>query len=475
MNEPRWLDEAPLPTSEDDYSNVVALPNMAGGEPAQGLEDAIAVAFTGKYRDAMRYDHDAGAWYQWVQTRWLKLKVPVAFQFAREIGREQARLRKAGFKSAVAAGAERFARADPAHRCTSDIWDQDPMLLGTPKGTIDLRNAKLRPASPADNITKLTGCEPSTKTAARWLEFLSEATGGDEEMIGYLQRVCGYCLTGLTSEHALFFVHGPGGNGKSVFLTVLQHVLGDYAKTAAMETFTASKFSSHPTDLASLQGARGVFASETEEGRSWAEARIKALTGGDKVSARFMRQDFFEYTPQFKLVIVGNHAPKLHNVDEAMRRRFHIIPFKIKPAKVDPMLVEKLKEEAPQILGWMIKGCLAWQSDGLRRPAAVVAATDDYFANQDVFGQWLDARCRCEPDNLHLFTSTKALFRDWSKFAEEAGERPGDLKTFSPNLEKRGFTRERPRLAGDRIWGFRGIELFGNANGGPSEPATDRD
>jgi len=462
----RLLDDAPPPPpgaviDDDMPSNVVNLPNMAGGEPAHGLEDAIAVAFTNKYRDQLRFDHDANAWYQWTQTRWLKLKVPVAFQFAREIGRNQAREQKSAFKASTAGGAERFARADPAHRCTADIWDRDPMLLGTPKGTIDLRNAKLRIASPADNITKLTGCDPSSKSPTRWLEFLSDATGGDEETIGYLQRVCGYCLTGLVSEHALFFIYGPGGNGKSVFLNVLKHVLGDYAATAAMETFVSQKYSGHPTELAMLQGARGVFASETEEGRAWAEARIKALTGGDPITARFMRQDFFTFQPQFKLLIVGNHQPALNNVDDAMRRRFHIIPFTRKPERPDPMLEEKLKEEAPQILGWMIRGCIEWQREGLQKPAAVDAATDKYFTEQDVFSQFLDERCRVEADNSYLFTPTQKLFKAWTAFAAEVGARAGDLKSFTPRLEQQRLNRGRVRVGGGNPQsGFYGIQLI---------------
>ena len=146
-------------------------------------------------------------------------------------------------------------------------------------------------------------------------------------MMRFLQQIVGYCLTGDTREHALFFIYGPGGNGKSVFLNTVSAIIGDYATTAAMDTFVASKSDRHPTDLAGLRGARLVAASETEEGRAWAEAKIKAITGGDPISARFMRQDFFTYRPQFKLVIVGNHKPVLKNVDDAAERRFNIIPF----------------------------------------------------------------------------------------------------------------------------------------------------
>jgi putative DNA primase/helicase len=160
-----------------------------------------------------------------------------------------------------------------------------------------------------------------------------------------------------------------------VLLSTVAGVLGDYHKTAPIETFTASNADRHPTDLASLRGARLVRATETEEGRRWAESRIKQLTGGDTVAARFMRQDFFEYRPQFKLIIAGNHKPSLRSVDEAIRRRFHLIPFAvtIPPEERDSDLADKLKAEWPGILAWMIEGCVEWQAECLRPPAAVGA------------------------------------------------------------------------------------------------------
>ena len=239
-------------------------------------------------------------------------------------------------KAATAAAVERFAQADRAFAVTSAIWDRDPMLLGTPGGVVDLRTGELRPAAQGDFITKLTAVAPAeTADCPLWLQFLKEATGDDEKLIRFLQQWAGYCLTGDTREHALLFVYGPGGNGKSVWLNTIAGILADYAKNAAMETFTASQNDRHPTDLAMLKGARMVCASETEEGRAWAEVRIKQLTGGDTISARFMRQDFFEFRPQFKLTVIGNHKPLLRNVDDAAKRRFNVVPFTRKPAKPD--------------------------------------------------------------------------------------------------------------------------------------------
>ncbi|NJC06532.1 putative DNA primase/helicase [Sphingomonas kaistensis] len=427
----------PPPHEEDPYDNVHVLP---GAQLAEVSEDAIALAFTRKFGETMRFDHNAGRWFQWSHTHWRQLDVPVAFHYAREIGRELGAGKKAVCKASVARGAESFAQADPTHATTSEIWDNDPWVIGTPKGTLNLRTGKMHQPRPEDFITKLTGCAPDSREPTLWLKFLHDATRGDEEMMTYLQRIAGYCLTGLTTEHALFFIYGPGGNGKSVFLNMLVHILGDYAVSAPMDTFTASKFSSHPTELAMLKGARLVTASETEEGRAWAEARIKALTGGDKITARFMRQDFFSYVPQFKLLFAGNHQPALHSVDAAMRRRFNMLPFVHKPAEPDLRLEQKLQEESPRILAWALRGCLDWQQQRLGRPQSVVAATDEYFDEQDLFSQWVEDRCEVGPEMWDLPAN---LFRDWTDYARSNGEAPGTLVTFAAKIEKQGFRKRK--------------------------------
>jgi P4 family phage/plasmid primase-like protien len=418
-------------------------------------EDAIAQAFTDRYRDTLRYDHTARAWFEWDGARWKKDSRDRAFSYARQLGRVLSRgddgersLRKAS----VAGGAERFARADPAHAVDASVWDLDPMLLSTPAGTVDLRTGKMRAADPGDFITKQTAVAPDSGEPTRWLAFLEESLGKDAEAIRFLQQWCGYCLTGLTSAHALLFIYGPGGNGKTVFLSTLATIMGDYAVTAAMETFTASKFDRHSTELAMLAGARLVTASETEEGRAWAEAKVKQMTGGDPITARFMHKDNFTFRPQFKLTIAGNHAPALRNVDDAMRRRFNIIPFTVKPAKPDHQLEDKLRAEHGRILAWAIKGCLDWQENGLVRPTAVADATAEYFDAQDLFGQWIAERCEIDPSKWEL---PAPLYGSWSAYAREVGEEPGTSKTLAENLEKRGFRRAKTN--GLRV--YRGLFL----------------
>ncbi len=336
-------------------------------------------------------------------------------------------------------GVERFAQADRAFARTSDEWNRDPWLLGTPGGTVDLRTGVLRPARQEDHISRGAAVAPADRAdCPLWLSFLEQATAGDRALVGFLQRWFGYCLTGVTGEHALLFVYGPGGNGKGVLLTTAAGIFADYAATAAMDTFTASKGDKHPTDLAMLHGARLVMTTETEEGHAWAEARIKALTGGDPITARFMRRDFFTYTPAFKLTISGNHKPALRNVDDAARRRFNVVPFLNKPDEPDRGLPDKLKAEWPGILRWMIEGCLAWQEGGLQRPRAVLDATAEYFAEQDLLAQWLEERCERGKD----FGETgAALFASWRGFAQQRGEDGGSAKWFAATLERQGFHR----------------------------------
>ena len=250
-------------------------------------------------------------------------------------------------------------------------------------------------------------------------------------------------------------MYGPGGNGKSVFLNTVTTILKDYSVTSAMETFTASTSDKHPTDLAMLAGSRLVTASETEEGRAWAEARIKALTGGDPITARFMRRDFFTYLPTFKLIVVGNHKPVLHNVDDAAKRRFNIVPFTLKPAKPDRELEQKLMQELPGILQWMIQGCLDWQQNGLIRPKCVVEATAEYFSDQDLFRHWLEEDCICEPGNADRSESSSVLFKSWSNYAKTAGHKPGTTSTFKDSLLAAGFKFYR----GEKAREFFGIGL----------------
>lgn len=417
------------------------------GELGWHTDDGLATAFTNRYHEDWRYCAAWGQWMVWSGQRWNPDRTLTVNHLVRGVcrvaatyantGSQQARLASASTVSAV----ERMARSDRYHASDAEEWDTRPWLLNSPAGTIDLKTGLLRKHARIDRLTRMatagTGGECSL-----WRRFLADVTGGDGELQAYLQRMAGYCLTGVTTEHALFFLYGTGANGKSVFVNTLAAILGDYATSAPMDTFMESRGERHPTELAGLRGARFVAAVETEEGRRWNESKLKVITGGDKIMARFMRQDFFEYTPQFKLVIAGNHKPAIRNVDEAMKRRLHLIPFTVTvpPERRDGDLPKKLLAEREGVLAWAVEGCLQWQRLGLKPPKSVLDATDEYFESEDALGRWIEERCQEHSQSKALIAD---LFVDWKDWSMANGEFAGSIKRFSEMLESRRYGRHR--------------------------------
>jgi putative DNA primase/helicase len=413
-------------------------------------EAAIALEFTSALADDLKYTPSMGLWHGWTGTHYQPDESLRTFTEARDrcltVARtvtEPDKARKLA-SSATVSSVERLARYDRRHAVAADEWDADPWLLNTPGGTVDLRTGQTQSHRRRDYITKILPVSPGGDCPL-WLRVLDRVTAGDVALQTYLQRMTGYCLTGSTREQALFFLHGLGANGKGVFLTTVTGLLQPYTGIAPTDLFLASRNAGerHPCDVAALRGKRLVTAQEIESGARWAEAKIKALTGGDRITARRMHQNFFEYNPQFKLILVGNHRPGLRSVDEAIRRRFNLVPFTVTiPAgERDPNLCEKLKAEWPGILAWAIEGCLAWQREGLNAPTKVREATGEYFGAEDVLGRWIDDRCNL---GIKEKASSNALFTSWSEWAEKAGEYVGSQKNFSQSLEARdGIARYR--------------------------------
>lgn len=451
------------PQAADDADDLVGIVS----------EGAIADAFGRQHRARLRFDHHAGKWFLWDGIRWRREETKLAYRWAHQKARviaadkEKAAVIVSAGKAAFAAGVERIAQSDRAFAVTSEIWDADPWLLGTPGGTVDLRTGEFRPAAREDYITKLTAVAPADAVdCPQWLAFLHQTFAGDAGLIRFLQQWHGYSLTGSTREHALLFGHGHGGNGKTVLLNTISNIMGDYCRTAAMDTFTAAKHDRHPTELAALVGARMVCASETEEGRAWSEVRIKQLTGGDRIAARHMRQDFFEFTPQFKLIVIGNNVPELHNVDDAARRRLNIVPFTQKPPVIDRNLEQKLRAEWPGILRWAIVGCLDWQKNGLIRPDAVAASTAEYFNEQDLLGQWIEERCvQTDDDGGQAKDTVASLMASWRNYAKAHGEDVWSSRRFVTSMRKRGFRPIRD-VAGLRGRGLLGVRVRTQFYGG---------
>ena len=315
--------------------------------------------------------------------------------------------------------------------------DADPWLLGVQNGTVDLRTGELLDHRREDLITKLSPVEYDPEAEAEtWAAFL-ERVLPSATLRQFVQRLAGYAITGDVSEQILPFLHGSGANGKTTFLNALLEAAGDYGQQAAPDLLLAKR-GSHPTELADLFGARLVASVEVEDGRRFAESLVKQLTGGDRIKARRMREDFWEFSPTHKVFLGANHKPEVRGTDHAMWRRIKLIPFEvtIPKAERDPKLPEKLRDELSGILAWAVRGCLDWQGDGLGEPEEVRAATEVYRSEMDVLARWIDERCVVYEGAWALYSDLYDNYLDWAKKSRETEE---TMRKFGSRLKERGF------------------------------------
>jgi putative DNA primase/helicase len=418
--------------------------------PDPFTEDALASRFSERHEHDLRFIAAKNCWLKWDGARWNSERTHLAFDLARQSCRDAARDFGNGkppgllYTLKTIAAVERMAKADRRQATTIEQWDADDLKFNSEAATFDLRTGLTYEPLPSDHITKLAGCgcaEAGTPHPV-WTAFL-ERIAPDPALREFLQRFVGYCLTGATKEQKFVFAYGTGANGKGTFINTISAIMGDYATIADVGTFIAAAQERHPSDVAKLHGYRLAVAQETEKGRRWDETKIKTMTGGDKMTARFMRQNFFDFTPKFKLWIVGNHKPRLDNVDEAMRRRLLLVPFQVQipPEERDPDLPEKIKAEWPAILRWALDGCMEWQRIGLAPPKIVTDATAEYFADQDITKQWMED---CTQDGgPYAFTPTSQLFSSWKAWCDERNLKPGGSNALSDALVDRGYTRKR--------------------------------
>ncbi|MTH35761.1 hypothetical protein GL279_14235 [Paracoccus limosus] len=354
------------------------------------------------------------------------------------------------------AAVERLARSNHCSLSRPENWDADDMLLGTPGGTVDLRTGELRPADRRNYITKNTSVAPAAQGEAptAWLQFLSEVFPNDPDMPRFIQRLAGYALTGSTREHRLFLFHGSGRNGKGTLLNTLQDIMGDYAKGVPTSALLETRGTQHASPIARLRGARLVRGAELPVGQTWNESLIKQLTGGDTITANLMRQDSFEFTPKFTLIIDGNTKPRIRTTDVAMKARMTLVPFTASfVGREDRGLPDRLKEEAGAILRWMIDGAVAWHREGLGIPAAVEAASTAYLAAEDVLADFVADEIT---QDLGCKVTVKDLYQRYLTWCDQERSKPMAKNTFSEAMVERGHVR-RP---GAKNWPtFYGIAL----------------
>ncbi len=333
-----------------------------------------------------------------------------------------------------------LAQAEEGVPIVHEALDADPYLLGCPDGTIDLRTGLLRAADPAELITKQVAVAPSDAAdCPQWLAFLQTVLAGDADLIGFVQRAVGMTLTADTREQVLLFMYGSGSNGKSTFIELLMDLLGSYAIKAPTEMLMAKpQGGGIPNDVAQLPGRRLVVTAETEDGRRLNESMVKDLTGDDRMTARFMRGEFFSFKPTHTLWMYGNHKPVIKGTDQGIWRRMRLIPFTvhIPDEQKDKDLKVKLRTELPGILRWALDGCLAWQRDGLGMPAAVSAATESYRQEMDVIGTFIEECCVVSPSARVGATELYAAYTAW---CERNGERERSQTAFGRYLSDHSF------------------------------------
>ena len=436
-------------SAEDRSVIEESLPQLRG-------ELDAARFFAAQYGDRIRYCERAGGWLVWNRSTWLVDDDGEIYRLAHKSADMIADAASELTDLEERRKALSFAIALRKHRAIENIvaiastlddvaigdperFDPDSRLLNVANGILDLRTGSLAPHLPSRLMTRAAPVtyEPEAR-CDRWLQFLAEIFADDAELIDFIRRAVGYSLTAETTEQCLFVAYGPGANGKLTFLDVLNRLSGTYCATSSSETFMQRKDGAPSNDLARLRGARVVLSVETGEDRRLDESFVKWTTGGDRVVARFLFREHFEFRPTFKLWLACNHRPIIRGADAGIWRRIRLIPFTQTFAgdRCDRQLGEKLEAELPGILAWAAQGYTEWQQSGLGMAQAVRVATKSYKGDMDLFGQFLSDRCVRD----HLREATAGdLYATYRQWAETAGERVQSQRWLSLRLSERGF------------------------------------
>jgi putative DNA primase/helicase len=357
-----------------------------------------------------------------------------------------------------------LSQAKPHVAVRLEELDADPWVINCQNGTLDLRTGKLKPNDPADQITKIVPVDYAPDAdCPRFKDFLREVLI-DTAVINFMRRYSGYTLTGVTRERLFAILHGPGKNGKTTLVELLQDVLGDYATNTDTETILAKKYQGVGNDVAALRGARFVSAAEVEQGRRLAESKVKQLTGNDTITARYLFGEPFNFRPQFKLWLSTNNKPVIKGTDDAIWDRIRLVPFtqRFEGSRQDPKLPEKLREELTGVFAWMVSGCLEWQEHGLGEPESVRSATNQYREEMDTLATFIDENCVVRAE---AYVLSERLYQQYSIWCDNSGERKEPQKGFVARLSERGFERKRATAGVNRgryIW--RGIGLLNDEN-----------
>jgi len=401
-------------------------------------EHQVALAFADRYRGALIYEHHTNQWLEWTGHFWSVESKGAVQHYIREIAAQAND--KISQRSSFSRGVEFFCKNDPVFAITSDQLDQENYLFNTPAGTINLLTGECLDHARSDLITNIAGCSPVEGYGKRFPQFLDEITCGDHDLQRFLQISLGSCLSGALEEHWLMFWIGSGRNGKNTLGDAVMRVMGSYARKIASGTLMKSKHDGHPTEIANLKGCRLAVASEVDASAFWSEARINELTGDAKLSARYMGGNFFEFDRTFKLLVYGNHRPRLNSITPAMQSRLKMVRFAAdftgKEAKADPDLPAKLRAEDGHILTWLIDGHLLWIANGKKLPKskAVEVEIQDYVECQATPENWMD---ECLEPSGGQWTSSAELFANYTEWKKLRNEHAVSAVVWSEAMVKR--------------------------------------
>jgi putative DNA primase/helicase len=419
-------------------------------------------------REIVRFDHKQGRWLIWNtdRSRWIEDKQGKVRILAKQAARYRAKAalnigddekRKEEIAWAFQSegryrinAALELAKSEAPISDDGEGWDSDPWVLGVANGIVDLRTGELRPATQQDRITKFSPVALDTKAKCpRFERYLEEIFGADADLKSYVQKAVGYSLTGSTREQCLFACYGEGSNGKTTFFEIILYVMGDYGLDLSFSVLEAKHYGNAPGEGVNLPGARFAKAVETREGKQLDEARIKAWTGGDTITVRPLYRNSFSFQPTHKLWLAFNHKPVISDDSAAMWRRIRLIPFlnKFEGQQKDSGILGKLKAEASGILNWAIKGCLAWQKEGLKTPKAVEEATSEYEAESDPLAAFFEDCCEMDLAFRIPKSKLRDAYQDWCRANKE---RLVSRKAFAEKMKKRGFGEG--STGTDRFW-----------------------
>ncbi len=461
-----WNHALPEPLPEGEIEKVVSSvfkhrpkSNVTSSSDNMYLRSDYGNAnlFAAMHGDSARFDHTRKKWYIWQGQYWAQDETEQILHLAKSVARKRQELamkiesdeeRKKDLRWAIGAeNLNRFrsmlslAEAFEPIAITADAWESGNRLIQFENGVYDLGRAEFRQGRPADMNYQSTGFEYDPGAGCPiWEKAILEMMNDDQDMVNFLQYAIGYSLTGLTSEQCLFILTGDGCNGKSVVLDTLLSLLGSYANNSPFSTFEAKDYE-RSNDIARLVGARFVSSSESSQSRRLNEERIKAITGGDKITARFLYQEFFTYTPKFKIWLAVNTLPEIRGTDNGIWRRIKLVPFDVSfKGREDYQLTDKLRSELTGIMNWAIRGAHMWMANGLPEPPRVKDATNEYRSESDIVSAFIDEKAVKNPA---LTVKAAELYKVFREYCIQTGQHAMTSAMFGRQMRQLGYDKRK--------------------------------